>query len=212
MSQTASLVSPTESAVPEQHQTTGLHSAQAQARKIPLLTSMLGTGPRPISSVLAFDEDSAPVERYDVDPVLFAPQVQQARAWIEVAETKLDMELSARLQLFQDPLRAGRARWRRGSAHRDLSGQARPLGTELRPAMDHRLSDRYLTGRRRHDTRTSNSTACPEEAPESLALALGGGAARRGGRPRRAARTRLSPGVTRSGLRTGARRTRCVPV
>lgn len=65
--------------------------------------------------------------------LLSDPGVQQARAQVEAAETRLGMELCARLQPFQDRYEQARARRRRGRAHPDLSGQARPLGTYLCP-------------------------------------------------------------------------------
>ncbi|MEU7333926.1 hypothetical protein [Streptomyces parvus] len=69
-----------------------------------------------------------------VSAVLSDPEGQEARARVEAAETELGMELCGHLQPFQDrydqAVRDGDA----DPARRDLSGQARPLGTDLRPA------------------------------------------------------------------------------
>ncbi|MFE3669170.1 hypothetical protein [Streptomyces goshikiensis] len=59
---------------------------------------------------------------------------EQARAQVEGAETEFGRELCARLQPFQDRHDQAVRDGERGPAHGDLSGQARPLGADLRPA------------------------------------------------------------------------------
>ncbi|MGV9884780.1 hypothetical protein [Streptomyces sp. NPDC003006] len=63
-----------------------------------------------------------------ISAVLSDPGVQEARDRVEAAETELGMELSARLQPFQDRYDQAVTGGRRGTAHRGLRGQARPLG------------------------------------------------------------------------------------
>ncbi|MFC9756913.1 hypothetical protein [Streptomyces sp. NPDC056921] len=77
-----------------------------------------------------------------VSLLLSDPGVQEVRARVEAAETELGMELQAHRRPFQDRYDQAVRERRRGPAHQGLSGQARPLGTDLRLACRSRDLDR----------------------------------------------------------------------